>query len=335
MATDEKDFTPRQKIAVLMIALGEEATAEIMKHLPDDDVELIAQALSELDTVSTDQMDAVLEEFEELLRSGVGVDEGGPAFARSVLEKAVGEEKADQMLGNVEERKARSFTALKNIAPHELVAIVGKEHPQTIAVILSQLEPGVAAEVFNGLAVELQTDVANRMARVEQISPQVLDELERTLSDELKTFVSERVTDVPGIDVLSEMLDNAGRSTESRVMDDIDLRDPELAERIRNRMYTFDTLSSMSLKHIQLVLRSVEQEDLALALRAAGDETKKAVFSAMSDRAAQALKEDMEFQGQTRMSEAEEAQIRISQVIRELETQGQVTVARGPADDFV
>lgn len=333
MDESTQDFSPRQKIAVLMIALGEEATAEIMKHLNDDDVESIAQALSELDTVSTDQMDAVLEEFEELLRSGVGAGEGGPAFARSVLEKAVGEEKANQMLGNVEERKTRSFTALKNIAPHELVAIVGKEHPQTIAVILSQLEPGVAAEVFNGLAVELQTDVANRMARVEQISPQVLDELERTLSDELKTFVSERVTDVPGVDVLSEMLDNAGRSTESRVMDDIDL--PELAERIRNRMYTFDTLAGMSLNHIQLVLRSVEQEDLALALRAAGDETKRAVFSAMSDRAVQALKEDMEFQGQTRMSEAEEAQIRISQVIRELETQGQVTVARGPADDFV
>ncbi len=239
------DFSPRQKIAVLMIALGEEATAEIMKHLSDNDVETIAQALSELDTVSTDQMDAVLEEFEELLRSGVGADEGGPAFARSVLEKAVGEEKANQMLRDVDERQSRSFTALENIAPYELATIVAKEHPQTIAVILSQLEPGIAAEVFNHLSVEQQTDVANRMARVEQISPQVLDELERTLSDELKTFVSERVTHVPGVDVLSEMLDNAGRTTESRILSDIDSQDPELAERIRNRMYTFDSLGAI------------------------------------------------------------------------------------------
>lgn len=335
MNESTQEFSPRQKIAVLMIALGEEATAEIMKYLNDDDVESIAEALSELATVSTDQMDAVLEEFESLLRTGAGIDEGGPAFALSVLEKAVGEEKANQMLGNVAEREARSFTALKNIAPHELVAIVGKEHPQTIAVILSQLEPGLAAEVFNELSIETQTDVANRMARVDQISPQVLDELERTLSDELKTFVSERVTRVPGVDVLSEMLDNAGRTTESRILGNIDRQDPELGERIRNRMYTFDSLAGMSQKHIQLVLRSVEQDDLALALRAAGEEAREAVFSAMSERAAAALKEDMTFLGPTRVSEAEEAQIRISQVIRELESQGQVTVARGPGEDFI
>jgi len=330
-----REFSPRQKIAVLMIALGEEATAEIMKYLGDDDGENIAQALAELDTVSTDEMDAVIEEFEKLLRAGAGMDEGGGEFARSVLEKTVGAEKADQMLSRVEGKKARSFSSLDHIAPHELVAIVAKEHPQTIAVILSQLEPGVAAEVFNELSIEMQTDIANRMARVDRISPQALDELERTLSDELKTFVSERVTQVPGVDVVSEMLDNAGRTTETRILDDIDTKDPELAEQIRNRMYTFDSLVGMSQKHIQLVLRAIEQEDLALALRGASEEAKEVVFASMSERASSALKEDMEFQGQSRMSEVEQAQVKISQVIRELGSHGEVTVARGPAEDFI
>ena len=173
------------------------------------------------------------------------------------------------------------------------------------------------------------------MARVDRISPQALDELERTLSDELKTFVSERVTQVPGVDVVSEMLDNAGRTTETRILDDIDTKDPELAEQIRNRMYTFDSLVGMSQKHIQLVLRAIEQEDLALALRGASEEAKEVVFASMSERASSALKEDMEFQGQSRMSEVEQAQVKISQVIQELGSHGEVTVARGPAEDFI
>lgn len=242
------------------------------------------------------------------------------------MEKALGAEKAGQILSTMGERDERAFSPLNRVASHELIPIIAKEHPQTIAVILTQLELEQTAEVFNGLPLEMQADVAYRMAHLGQVSPASLEELAHTLLDELKSYVSGKAIRVNGVEAVSDMLDHTVRTTESTILSDIDTKDPDLAERIRNRMFTFEKIAGMSAKDIQLVLRSVGQD--VLALKAADDATHSAVYASMSDRAALALREEIEFLGQTRLSDAEEAQVQISQVIRQLEANGQVSVRR-------
>lgn len=323
MTQDASNLSAIQKVAVLMVALGENATAEILKHLNEDDVEEIAQAISELNPVSTETMDAVLEEFEQLLRDSVGLDEGDNDFARGAMEKALGAKKAGQILSTMGERDERVFPSLPGgIAQAHPDHC--KEHPQTIAVILTQLEPEQAAEVFNGLLVEMQADIAYQMAHLGQVLRASLEDLAHTLSDELKSYVSGKVIRVNGLEAVSDMLDHTIRITESTILGGIHTKDPDLAERIRNRRFTFEKIAEMSAKDIHHILRSVDQD--VLALKAADDATQSAVFTSMSDRAASALNEEIEFLGQTRLSDAEEAQVQISQVIRQLEANGQVSV---------
>lgn len=327
------EATARQKAAILMIALGQQTTAEVMKYLSDFEIEEIAQAIAEVDVVTADQEDLVLEEFEHFLLAGKYVSQGGMDFARGALEMAVGPRKAESLLDRVNSTTTSGFYMLRNVDPSQIVPFISKEHPQTIALILSQLDPNQAAGVINGLTEDLQADVSFRIAQMDNISPQVLRELEEGLANDLQAILAGQVTEIGGPKAVAEILNRTGRSTEMAVLERLDAKDPELAETVRNKMFVFDDISNLTDREIQMVLREVDSKELAMALKGGNETLKGRFLSNMSDRVAAMLKEDMEFMGPVRMSDVEDVQLRIVQTVRQLEDAGQVTVVRGDVND--
>ena len=273
MADEIDTETPTiQKVSILMIALGQDTAAEVMKYLSDLETERIAQAISELDVVTTEQEDEVLEEFEQLLLAGKYVSQGGIGFARGALEKALGPQKAQGLLDRVASTTSGGFYMLRNVDPTQIVPFISKEHPQTISLILSQLDPTQAAGVLNGLSDELQSEVAFRVAQMDNISPLVLRELEDSLGNELQSILSGQITEIGGPKAVAEILNRTGRSTEKAVLERLDGQDPELAEEVRNQMFTFDDIANLTDQEIQMILREVDTKDLAVALKGASED---------------------------------------------------------------
>jgi flagellar motor switch protein FliG len=225
------------------------------------------------------------------------------------------------------------FYMMRNVDPNQLVPFVSKEHPQTIALILSQLEPTQSAGVINGLPEELQADVSYRIAQMDNISPQVLRELEDTLAEELQAILAGQVTEIGGPKAVAEILNRTGRSTEKAVLERLDAQDPELAEDVRNQMFVFDDIAKLTDREIQMILREVDTKDLATALKGGSEELQDRMFTNMSERVGTMLKEEMEFSGPVRMSDVEEVQLRVVQTVRQLEEAGQVTIVRGDTND--
>jgi flagellar motor switch protein FliG len=332
-AESAEELSARARVAILMIALGQETTAEVMKYMNDYEIEEIAQSISELEVVTTEQEDQVLEEFEQLLLAGKYVSQGGIEFARGALERAIGPRRAGELLDRVNSTTTSGFYMLKNVDPNQIIPFICKEHPQTIALILSQLDSNQAAGVLNGLREEVQADVAFRIAGMDNISPQVLRELEASLAGELDNILSGQVTEIGGPKAVAEILNRTGRSTEKAVLERLDAQDPELAEGVRNQMFTFDDIANLTDREIQLILREVDSKDLAVALRGAGVEMQNRIFANVSDRVGQMMKEEMDFSGPVRMSDVEEVQIRVVQTVRQLEEAGQISIVRGDVHD--
>ncbi len=330
---DVEEQSARTKVAILMIALGQETTAEVMKYLNDLEVEQIAQAIAELDVVTTEQEDEVLEEFEQLLVAGKYVSTGGMDFARGALEKALGPRKAQALLDRVTSTTSSGFYMMRNVDPNQLIPFVSKEHPQTVALILSQLDANQAAGVLNGLSEELQADVSFRIAQMDNISPQVLRELEDTLAQDLQAILAGQVTEIGGPKAVAEILNRTGRSTEKAVLERLDSQDPELAEEVRNQMFVFDDIAKLTDREIQMILREVDTKDLAVALKGGSEELQDRIFGNVSERVGTMIKEEMEFSGPVRMSDVEEVQLRVVQTVRQLEEAGQVTIVRGDTSD--
>ncbi len=338
MAEEEEDreVPARQKIAVLMISLGQETTAEVMKYLTDMEIEMIAQSISEMEVVTTEQEDEVLEEFEAMLLAGKYVSQGGMDFARGALEKALGPRKAQALLDRVSSTTTSGFYMLRNVDPNQIIPFLSKEHPQTISLILSQLDSGQAAGVLNGLPEEMQADVAYRIAQMDNISPQILRELEDVLAQELQAIMSGQITEIGGPKTVAEILNSTGRSTEKAVLERLDAQDPELAEEVRNQMFVFDDIANLTDREIQMILREVDSKDLAIALKGGSEEVQDRIFGNVSERVGTMIKEEMQFSGPVRTSDVEEVQLRVVQTVRQLEEAGQVTIVRGGStDEFV
>ena len=305
------DLTPRQKVAILMIALGQEAAAQILKYLSDYEIEEITQAIAELKTVTTEQEDEVLQEFQQLLMAGNYTARGGIEFARGALEKAIGPRRTQSVLDRIGSATSNGFYLLRNVPSNQIAPFISKEHPQTIALILSQLDPSQAAGVVAMLPEKLQADVTYRIATLDNISPQVLKQIEESLAEELQTVLSGQVAEIGGPKRVAEILNMTGRSTERAILEKLDGQDPEIAENIRNMMFTFDDIVRLTDREIQLVLREVDTKDLAVALKGAGPEIQDRVFSNVSERVGQMIKEEMEFLGPVRLSDVEEVQLRV------------------------
>ena len=329
---EEEELSPREKAAILMVALGKEAAGEVMKHLADFEIEEMTQIITELKNLPTAIQDRVLEEFEQHLLAGEWVSQGGVDFARQALERAVGPRRAQEILDRINSNTNSGFYMLKNVPPEQIARFISHEHPQTIALILSQLEAAQAAGIISQLPEAVQAEVSYRIATLDNITPSVLKQIEESLETNLRDILGGH-QDVGGPKIVADMLNLTGATIEKSVLEKLDAQDPEVAETVRNMMFVFDDIDTLTDREIQVVLREVEQKDLVVALKAASDEVKDKILGNMSERVRDFIEEEMEFLGPMRLSEVEDVQLRVVQKVRQLEEQGQVNIVRGATDD--
>ena len=332
----KKQLSGRQKAAIFIITLGHEVSAEIFKHLREDEIEQLTFEIARNDNVDAETRDQVLMEFQELMMAQDFIQAGGIEYARELLEKALGSQKAVDIINRLTSSlQVRPFDFIRRTDPAHLLNFIQGEHPQTIALILSYLEPANAAQVLGGLEHEVQADVAKRIAEMERTLPETLREVERVLEKNLSTISSEDYAIAGGIDSIVEIMGMVDRSTEKSILEALEEEDPELAEEIKKRMLVFEDIVLLNDRDIQKVLRETDSPELAKALKGVEAEVQDKVYRNMSKRAATLLKEDMDYMGPVRLKDVEEAQQKIVSIIRKLEEQGEVVVARAGEDEMV
>ncbi len=331
-----KDLTGRQKAAIFLVTLGSEISSEIFKHLREDEIEALTFEIARLDTVESDDRDRVLLEFKELMMAQDFISSGGIDYARELLEKSLGSQKAVDIINRLTSSlQVRPFDFIRRTDPAHLLNFIQQEHPQTIALILAYLEPQKASIILGSLPHESQSDVAKRIAVMDRVSPETLREVERVLEKKLSTISQEDYTAAGGVENIVEILNLVDRSTEKIIIESLEEEDPELAEEIKKRMFVFEDIVLLDDRAIQKVLREVDTAELAKALRGVEAEVQDKIFRNMSKRAASLLKEEMEYMGPVRLKDVEETQQKIVSIIRKLEDQGEIVVARSGEDEMV
>ena len=325
-----RKLSGRQKAATLMIALGPELSAQILKHLDDEDIERLTMEILNIEKVAAESQDEVLEECYEMCLAQKYISVGGINYATELLSKAMGPQKASDLMGRVASHLRLSPFAFARMAdPVQLGNFIQTEHPQAIALILSHLHPQQAASVLMRLEPELQAEVAIRIATMEHTTPEIVEQVEDVLKKKMASVITNDFSAVGGVDTLVKMLVQANRATEKTILDAVGQTMPELAEEIKKHLFVFENLVQLDDRSIQRVLRDVDSRDLALALKGASEEVRNKVFKNMSGRAAEMLKEDMEVTGPVRLRAVEEAQQRIVNIVRKLDEAEEIVVARG------
>ena len=333
---DYKSLTGKQKAAIFLVSLGSEISAEIFKHLREDEIETLTFEVARLESVEADFKDAVLEEFQELMQAQNFITSGGIDYARELLEKSLGSQKAIDIINRLTSSlQVRPFDFIRRTDPAHLLNFIQQEHPQTVALILAYLEPNKASYILQNIPEELQSDVARRIATMDRTSPDVLREVERVLEKKLSSLSSEDYTAAGGVESIVEILNLVDRSSEKAIIESLEEEDPDLAEEIKKRMFVFEDIVMLDDRSIQKVLREVDTQELAKALKSVDTEVQDKIFRNMSKRAASMLKEDMEFMGPVRLKDVEEAQQKIVSTIRRLEEKGDIVIARSGEDELV
>ncbi len=335
-ASDEDRKEVIKKLAVMFIGLGQEAGAGVCKYLTDVEIERISQAIVNCGLVPNQQKYEIFEAVKNRVLSGSYSIQGGENFVRGMLEKALGPRKTNAMFDRINSTTNSGFYLLRNVDPNQIVPFISKEHPQAIALILSQLDASQAAGVLNGLAPEIQADVVYRITAMENLKPQTLRELEEGVARELQAILSGQITEIGGPKATAEILNRTGRSTEKNVLEWLDKQDPELAEEVRNQMFVYDDIANLKNDEIQLILDQTEFLDLAVSLKGANEKLRDRIFKILGDEKSAELKEKMQYSGPVRMSDVEAAQLRTVQTVRQLEEAGKITIVRGDSiDKFV
>ena len=319
MATNTQDYTGIQKAAILLIALGPERSADIFKHLKEDEIEELTLEIANTRSVSPQVKEDVLNEFYQICLAQQYIAEGGIGYAKELLDKALGEDRAKEVITKLTASlQVRPFEFVRKTDPSQLLNFIQDEHPQTIAMILSYLTSAQAALVIGALPPEKQADVAKRIAMMDRTSPDVIKEVERVLEKKLSSLVNQDYTIVGGVDAIVNILNTVDRTTEKHIMESLEIEEPELADEIRKKMFVFEDILLLDDRAIQRVLRDVDNADLGVALKAANEEVQNVIFKNLSKRLAAMIKEDMEFMGPVRMKDVEEAQQKVVSVIRKL-----------------
>ena len=325
-----------QKAAVLLIALGPDKSANVFKHLKEDEIEQLTLEISNTRSVSPAMKDQVLDEFYDVCLAQQYIAEGGVAYAKDLLEKALGAERAKDVIGKLTASlQVRPFEFVRKTDASQLLNFIQDEHPQTIALILSYLSSGQASAIISALPPDKQTDVAKRIAQMGLTSPDVIKEVEKVLEQKLSSLVNQDYTVVGGVDAIVEILNTVDRGTEKHIMESMEIEDPELADEIRKKMFVFEDILSLDDRSVQRVLREVDNNELAIALKGSNEEVQNLIFSNLSKRLASMIKEDMEFMGPVRMKDVEEAQQKIVNIIRKLEDSAEIIISRGGGDEIV
>jgi len=331
------DLTGTRKAAILLLSLDQDQAAEVLKRLPPEAVEEVSREIASLGEVNVQVRRNVFGEFYNLALANSFLSEGGLELAKSLLRKSLSPEEAEKAIKQVTQQVATTpFSFLQKAESENLLTFIQDEHPQTIALILAHLNPVKASEILVGLPSQKQVEVVKRIANMEQTNPEVIKEVERGLEHRLSDIVSQTFEKAGGVETVAEMLNLADRSTEKGIMEGLEAEDPDLVEQIRRLMFVFEDILLVNDKGIQSVLKEVDNQELALALKTASEELKQKIFKNMSERAAQLIQEDMQFMGPVRVSDVESAQQKIVDIVRRLEDSGEIIIAgRGGEKEMV
>lgn len=328
--------TGREKAAMLLISLGPERSAEIFKHLKEEEIEQLTLEIANIRAVTPEEKEKVLEEFYQICLAQEYIAEGGISYAKEILEKALGTQKALDVINKLTvSLQVRPFEFVRKADPAQLLNFIQKEHPQTIALILAYLKPQQAAAVLASLPQDKQADVARRIAVMDRTSPEIIKEVERILEKNLSSLVTEDFTAAGGVQAIVNILNTVDRGTEKYIMETLEIEDTDLAEEIRKRMFVFEDILTLDNRSIQRFLREVDNNLLAVALKGATEEVQKVIYSNMSKRLAEMIREDIEYMGPVRLKDVEEAQQKIVNIIRKLEDAGEIIISRGGGDEII
>ena len=331
-----EEITGVQKAAILLIALGPDKSSNVFKHLKEDEIEQLTLEIANTRSISPAMKDAVLDEFYEVCLAQQYIAEGGIGYAKDLLEKALGSERAKDVIGKLTASlQVRPFEFVRKTDASQLLNFIQDEHPQTIALILSYLSSNQASAIISALAPDKQTDVAKRIAQMDRTSPDVIKEVEKVLEQKLASLVNQDYTIVGGVDSIVDILNTVDRGTEKHIMESLEIEDPELADEIRKKMFVFEDILSLDDRSIQRVLREVDNNELAVALKGSNEEVQNLIFSNLSKRLATMIREDMDSMGPVRMKDVEEAQQKIVNIIRKLEDSAEIIISRGGGDEIV
>lgn len=331
MSSGLNTLTGVEKAAILLISLGPELSSKVLKMLPDAMIEKVTFEIANITQVESRVRNEIMTEFIETQKASNYIREGGLDYAKEILTKALGPKKAEEIISNSERlaQKRKPFTLARKTDPLQLLKTIMNEHPQTIALILCFLQSDKAAQVLSGLPDDLKADVAYRVATMNRTSPRVIKQIEQTLDKKLSNVLEGNFESYGGIRTLVEILNSVNRGTEKSIMEALSREDEELAEEIKDNMFVFEDIINLDNSYIQRILREVDKSDLALALKGASKEVSDVIFGNISKRAAETLKEDIEFLGPVRLTAVEEAQHKIVAIIRKLDEAGEIVVNRG------
>jgi flagellar motor switch protein FliG len=337
LSSNVDDLDGVVKAAIVLLSLDHDVAGDLLKHLPTAIVEEVTRALASIGDVPGDLSDKVIEEFYTLRMATLHAKQGGLEYAKTLLKNSLDGDTADKVISHIQTQVQRTpFSFLQKAESENLLTFIQDEHPQTIALIISHLSHHKASEILVGLPLEKQIEVVRRVANMEQTNPEVIREVEKGLESRLSNMLMHSLEKVGGVGTIAEVLNLCDRSTEKSILEGIESDDPDLVEEIRRLMFVFEDILKVNDKGIQAVLKEVDNEELCLALKTASDELKEKIYSNMSARAADLIKEDMEYMGPVRLSDVEAAQQRIVDVVRRLEEAGEIIIAgRGDKDVIV
>ncbi|WP_110929413.1 flagellar motor switch protein FliG [Bacillus massiliglaciei] len=337
--TDRKKkggLTGKQKAAILLISLGPDVSASVYKHLSEEEIEKLTLEISGVRKVENKEKEDIMDEFHNIALAQDYISQGGIGYAKQVLEKALGTEQAASIINRLTSSlQVRPFDFARKADPAQILNFIQNEHPQTIALILSYLDPAQAGQILSDLPQDMQADIAKRIALMDSTSPEIINEVEQILERKLSATVTQDYTQTGGVEAVVDVLNGVDRSTERTILDALEIQDPELAEEIKKRMFVFEDIVTLDGRAIQRIVRDSDNEDLKLSLKVASDEVKDIVFKNMSKRMVETFIEEMEYMGPVRLKDVEEAQSRIVTVIRRLEEAGEIVIARGGGDDII
>lgn len=327
-----------RKAAILLLSLEKPLAAEVLSQMSREQVERVTLEIAQIDNVSKDQQDSVLVEFSDQLKDLTPIERGGLSFANELLEQSLGKDGAGQILETVKQSMSSvPFGFLHKAGAESLLTFISEEHPQTIALIMSHLPPNLSAETLSGLPSNKQLEVIRRIAAMEQTNPEVISDIERTLQSRMTSLLNQHTESAGGVPMVAQILNVTDRMTNKGILESLEQQDADLADEIRRLMFVFDDIMKLDNKSIQMLLKEVDNAQWSVALKGASDEIKQKIFSNLSQRAAETLKEEMEYLGPVRVSDVEAMQQQIVDIVRRLEDAGQIQVAagNGGGDQFV
>ena len=336
-ASTASDLTGREKAAILLITLGPEKSAQVFRHLKEDEIEALTLEIANISAVMPETKEDVLEEFYQICLAQQYITEGGITYAKQILEKALGENKAYEVISKLTvSLQVRPFDFVRKADITQILNFIQYEHPQTIALILSYIRPKQAAEVLSELSPDKQADVARRIAQMDRTSPDVIKEVEKVLEKKLSAMLTEDFTTVGGVDSVVDILNSVDRTTERHIMETLDVEDSSLADEIKKKMFVFEDILNLDNRAIQTLLRQeIDNRELAIALKGSSTELQNLIFANQSKRLAAMIKEDMEYMGPVRRSDVEDAQQKIVNIVRRLQDMGEIIISRGGGDDVI